>query len=132
MRTPECFPHIRWFSDGVYLATSPTLLDKQHDLGILNQRPDFGPTQVTKLEELIVGKKYVEIIQGGFSIPFFIDEPPYLDSRGNSWGITVSYEVVHGRIYIEDDVSLIRLNIFPNKNGIWSRSTWLADPEKCG
>lgn len=98
---------------------------------ILNQRPDFGSAQVEKLEELIVGKKYVEIIQGGFFIPFFVDGI-YLDSRDHNWYAIVDYEVIPGKIYVEDDVSLIRLNIFPDKNGMWNRSTWLADPEKCG
>ncbi|MDP3998015.1 MAG: hypothetical protein Q8P89_00155 [bacterium] len=96
------------------------------------ERHDFGPTQVKTLEEIIVGKTYVDrhrinpSFAGG---KFTVTEPPY-ENGESQWWVKGELEAPYLEAKTKVTWRLADHGVIPYPNGTFNRSSWMEDPEK--
>lgn len=99
-------------------------------LGSGGERPDFGPDQVRRPDQIKEGLTYEERWYEWRcttkSVPFVVVREPYYDPQLQNWVIDVRY-ILEGRqseytsrVYLRD------VNILPYSNGNWCTYHWIA------
>lgn len=104
-------------------------------------RPDFGPTQVTSLEEVEIGKTYIRHLRpvightrrlkpvfGDWKTEEFelVEEP----NLHRAWPtVRVRVRDDNGEV-VECTALLSSLGIVPDERGVWPRNMWTEDPSK--